>query len=85
MLFAENRNSVRKTGIENTVLNALLQIYVRGHLGAHCFFVSEMLASKAPVIYTLVVCHDFSQNRDRYFMTNIGRVEIKITSVQTLC
>jgi len=28
-------------------------------------------------VYTLIVCHNFRQNRDRYAVTNIDRVKIK--------
>jgi len=56
--FAENRNSVQKTCVQNTILKASLWsmwIYVGGYLAADCFFASKnskMLASKAPVVWS---------------------------------
>jgi len=46
--FPENRNSVWKFCVQNTVLKALLW---SSHLGADCCFASELLPSKAPGLY----------------------------------
>jgi len=53
LVVAENRNSVRKTCVQNTVLKALLWnmwIYVGGHLGADCFLHQSCWSVRPPVM-----------------------------------